>query len=163
MLKRTISIILSALMLLMLCACKDKPESVTEGDRVIGSGGVVDNVFDDDREETQDTPTDGEEDPSVSQDPTEQTQPEDDPESSTEDPTEATEPEQTDPPASGDKPDGEMTYEKFNSLSSKEKREYQESFGDIALFFEWYEQAKLKYEEENPPIIVGGDGTIVLP
>lgn len=162
MLKRTISIILSALMLLMLCACKDKPANETEGDRVIGSGGVVDNVFDDvDNDETEESSTEAEEDPAVSDSSQEASTGETEP--SADDQTEATEPVQTDPPEGSTTPDSGMTYEKFNSLSSKEKREYQESFGDIALFFEWYEQAKLKYEEENPPIIVGGDGTIVLP
>ena len=56
-----------------------------------------------------------------------------------------------------------MTYEKFIALPSAERREFQESFDDLSLFFQWYEEAKRKYEEENPPIIVGGDGTVVIP
>ena len=130
MLKRIISIILSALMLLMLCACKDKPANETEGDRVIGSGGVVDNVFDDvDNDETEESSTEAEEDPAVSDSSQEASTGETEP--SADDQTEATEPVQTDPPAGGTTPEAGMTYEKFNSLSSKEKREYQESFGDI--------------------------------
>ena len=37
-----------------------------------------------------------------------------------------------------------------------------ESFGSAAEFFAWYNKAKAEHEEENPPIEIGGDGTIDL-
>lgn len=56
-----------------------------------------------------------------------------------------------------------MTYKKFIALPSAERRAFQEGFYDLSLFFQWYEEAKEKYENENPSIIVGGDGTVIIP
>lgn len=153
--------ILMVFALILLCGCKAAEETPESTGQVIGFGGAEDSIFDDEGEETT-APVETQ-DPAT-EDPTE------DP---TEEPVEsetsgATEPEpsaptQTEPPADDTEPDFSMTYEKFNALSAKEKREYQESFADLDAFFAWYEAEKARYEEENPPIIIGGDGQIVLP
>ena len=51
-----------------------------------------------------------------------------------------------------------MTYEEFQKLSPGEQQKYMETFGDIAAFFDWYNEAKAEYEKDNSPIIVGGEG-----
>lgn len=56
-----------------------------------------------------------------------------------------------------------MTYEAFMALSGKEQQAYQESFTSIQAFFDWYNAAKETYEKENPPIYVGGNGTVTMP
>ena len=60
-------------------------------------------------------------------------------------------------------PDISMTYEEFEALTPAEQRAFQESFSDIELFFDWYDAAKAKYEEENPPIEIGGGTSVTLP
>ena len=70
-----------------------------------------------------------------------------------EDATDSTEPAdvttQTTPPE-------EMTYQDFIALTPEQQRLYQDSFNDLEAFFEWYNAAKEKYEEENPPIEIDG-------
>ena len=53
--------------------------------------------------------------------------------------------------------DGKMTYEEYMALDGKEQEKYMKSFSDVADFFDWYNAAKDKYEEENPSIEIGDD------
>ena len=55
----------------------------------------------------------------------------------------------------------EIGYEEFQSMSPKEQQEYMESFPSIEAFFEWYNEAKERYLEENPPIDID-DGNVDL-
>lgn len=71
--------------------------------------------------------------------------------------TEATQP--TTPPAPGEGVD----YLTFQAMTGAEQRAFQNSFPDLAAFFEWYNAAKAAYEQANPPIEVGGDGKVTLP
>lgn len=60
-------------------------------------------------------------------------------------------------------PDPEdVDYREFMDMTPAEQQAFMESFESIEAFFEWYEAAKAKYEEENPPIDVG-DGNVTLP
>ena len=51
----------------------------------------------------------------------------------------------------------EVSYEEFMELSAAEQQKYMETFADIESFFAWYNQAKVEYEKEHPPIILDGD------
>ncbi|MBR3962989.1 MAG: hypothetical protein IKK14_05630 [Oscillospiraceae bacterium] len=55
--------------------------------------------------------------------------------------------------------DGEMTYEEYMAMDGYEQEKYMKSFESIDAFFNWFNAAKDKYEEENPSIEIG-DGPI---
>lgn len=58
--------------------------------------------------------------------------------------------------------DGTVTYEEYISMSGSEQQKYFESFESPEAFFAWYNDAKAKYEAENPSIEIGGDEEIDL-
>ena len=68
--------------------------------------------------------------------------------------TEATEPEATED-------DGEMTYEKFMSMSAADQQAFMNSFPSVEAFFEWFEAAKEAYEASRNEIEIG-DGSFDL-
>lgn len=45
-------------------------------------------------------------------------------------------------------------------MSGEEQQEFFESFDSVEAFFEWYNEAKAKYEAEHPSIEIGGDGKV---
>ena len=53
-----------------------------------------------------------------------------------------------------------MDYETFQAMTPAEQQEFQASFPSIADFFAWYNAAKEQYEQENPPIEIGGNGQV---
>ena len=55
-----------------------------------------------------------------------------------------------------------MTYEEYNAMDVDAQKAYFKSFANVADFFAWYNDAKAKHEQENPPFEIGGDGTIDL-
>lgn len=52
--------------------------------------------------------------------------------------------------------DTEMDYETFKSMSPADQRAFMESFDDMDAFFDWYNVAQKKYQEENPSIEIDG-------
>ena len=132
--------------LLLLCACKAEPQSPTEPEETqpesstAGNVAVTDSIFDDAPESENSQPV--------------QTTPVE---------SESSEAPETEPDADIVDSDTGMTYERFIAMSPKEQREYQQSYADMEAFFQWYETAKAKYEEEHPSTIIGGDGVVVLP
>lgn len=79
----------------------------------------------------------------------------------TEPTTEPTAPstEPTNPGLSGDLV---AQYEAFEALSGSEQMAYMQSFSSVEAFFAWYNAAKAAYEEANPSIEIGGDGSVDL-
>lgn len=57
---------------------------------------------------------------------------------------------------------GSLSYEEYIAMSGEEQQKYFESFESVEAFFEWYNAAKAKYDEENESIEIGGDGSIDL-
>ena len=170
--KKYLSLLLVAL-LLVLCACSNAANQPPAPTETTGEGtGLADNIF------NKDGAAGGEDDKSFSASApiSEVTIPEDttdNPADSTTGATDSTKLEgitgitendgtltpSTTTPAG---PDTSLTYEEFIAMSGAEQRKYQESFGDISKFFDWYNAAKEAYEKENPPIIIGG-GSVTLP
>lgn len=56
-----------------------------------------------------------------------------------------------------------LTYEEYGALSSQEQEAYFLSFSSIEAFFEWYNAAKQKYQEENPGVEIGPGGFLPIP
>lgn len=52
------------------------------------------------------------------------------------------------------------TYEEYIALSGDEQYAYYQQFESASAFFEWYNQAKLEYEESQDRIEIGGDDSI---
>lgn len=60
-------------------------------------------------------------------------------------------------------PEKKLTYEQFQKLSPEEQQAYQDSFGSIEAFFEWYRAAQEEHNKEtNPPIVIGPGGVVDL-
>lgn len=57
-------------------------------------------------------------------------------------------------------PDTSVTYEQYNAMSGDEQQEFIDSFGSVAKFMVWYNEAKAEYEEAHPDIEIGGDTVI---
>ena len=55
---------------------------------------------------------------------------------------------------------GTLSYEEYMAMSGENQKAYMNSFDDIDDFFDWFDAAKAKYEEENPSIEIDGDGVI---
>lgn len=53
-------------------------------------------------------------------------------------------------------------YEKLMEMSGEEQQEFMESFESLDAFFAWLETAKAEYEAKNPGIEIGGDGIVVV-
>lgn len=45
-----------------------------------------------------------------------------------------------------------MTYEEYHAMTAKKQKAYMNTFKNIDDFFDWYNQAKADYEEQNPDI-----------
>ena len=58
--------------------------------------------------------------------------------------------------------DSELTYEEYIKLSEQEQTAYFNSFENPQDFFNWFQRAKAKYDEENKGQDVGEDGNIDL-
>jgi hypothetical protein len=113
--------------------------------------------------------TDEEKNPEASQAPsTEATasEPENPQEPATQEPEEndkpGTDPEDTTAEAETTSPES-LDFEGYNAMSAEEQEAFFLSFDSPADFFEWYNAAKEKYQEENPGIEIGPDGVIPLP
>ena len=152
---------------IVMCACSAKKNVNTEqvkdsGQSKAPAGTVSDSVTDPTKEAEVSIPTDSGLAESVfdnASDPTKpdagkETNPEEN--NQTDDPADTTG--NTDPEGNTSltTPPEEMTYEDFVAMTPEQQRLYQESFDDLADFFEWYNAAKEKYEEENPPIEIDG-------
>lgn len=162
----------------------ESPEAtVTTEEIQIQEGPVVDSIFNDDDWDQNEEESESADDDQDSTKPTE---------NKNEKPTEATrpgnstgsdgvadEPEDSDRPnnptnppkqdtdptekPSVDVPDPEdVDYRMFMDMTPAEQQAFMESFESIEAFFEWFEEAKAKYEAENPPIDVG-DGNVTIP
>lgn len=59
-------------------------------------------------------------------------------------------------PAPTEKPIEELGYEEYMDMSGAQQQEIFEKFESPDEFFEWYNAAKEKYDEENKGIIVDG-------
>ena len=166
--KKTIKLITATCLLvcLLLTACgpantdnNSGSSSTTVPSSGVVQGGVEDNIVFDDEPPINDTskPSTGTSVPSSTAPSTQATQaskPATQPE---------TQPSTTQPTTPTTKPVTTLTYEQFQAMTGAEQRAYQESFESIDAFFVWYNAAKETYEQENPPIEIGGDGTVVLP
>lgn len=160
--KKRIFTILLVILLVTLCACSAKSPVETTTTTQATNDGLEDSIF-------NETDTEGTDDKSFSasvplsqDDPTETTVAEESTATTEAGTTEGKTDETTDATTPGTTAPEELTYEEFEALSPAEKRKYQESFGDIEAFFNWYDAAKAAYEKEHPPIIIGG-GTVTLP
>lgn len=49
-----------------------------------------------------------------------------------------------------------LSYEEYNALSGEEQQEYFNRFSSVEAFFEWYNEAKAKYEEEQGRVEITG-------
>ncbi|MBO5879553.1 MAG: hypothetical protein J6Q68_03270, partial [Clostridia bacterium] len=56
--------------------------------------------------------------------------------------------------------DGLLTYEEYIALSGEEQQAYFQSFDTYQEFFDWFNAAKAKYDEEHKGDNVGEDGNI---
>lgn len=63
---------------------------------------------------------------------------------------------------SWDEPDP-MEYDAYLNMSASEQEAYFLSFSSIEAFFEWYNAAKQKYQEENPGVEIGPGGFLPIP
>lgn len=53
-----------------------------------------------------------------------------------------------------------VTYEDWLGFSAEEQEAWMNTFDSMPAFFGWYNTAKKKYEEENPSIEIGPDGSV---
>lgn len=156
--KRLLSLLLAALMLLALAACKSEeaPAATTEAPvpttfpDVPGVMLVPDDFWDETEPAKEETVS--EETEAAEQ--TELTEP-------TEEQPAETVPETSVPAEPAETVAKTTEYEWFHALSGEEQEAYMDSFDSIAAFFEWYNAAKAEYEELHPSIEVG-DGNIDL-
>lgn len=160
--KRLIALLL-AVLLILPAGCKSKknqnatePAATVEPTEVMPTEtlhpALADNPFEDENgnsiEEEAAAATDGATEPEETEEPTE---PATEPSESATDPSE--------PEATED--DGEMTYEKYMSLSAAEQYAFMNSFESIDAFFEWFNAAKAAYEASRNEIEIG-DGSFDL-
>lgn len=157
--RKIFALILAALMLMTLAACKTEEEpTITTFEDIPGVALVPEDYWDDEElsegdiivtlpKDTQEAETDGEEAPAQTTDPAqEETEPADT-EQETQKPTESV---------------TEMTqYEWYHNLSGEEQMAFMESFDSMAAFFDWYNAAKAEHEQQRPSIDIS-DGNIDL-
>lgn len=53
-------------------------------------------------------------------------------------------------------------YEKLLEMSGEEQQAFMESFESLEAFFAWLEEAKAEYEAKNPGIEIGTDGIVAI-
>ena len=159
--RKLIAVMLLALLVLM-AGCKSKTENAdaTEMTETISAAteentptetlmpGLVENPFTDDYvQETEAPDADSKEATTAPTEAAKATEPAKD--NGSADPTDA--PEDT----------GEMTYEKYMSLSATAQSDYMNSFESVDAFFEWYNAAKEAHDAQNNDIEIG-DGSFDL-
>lgn len=128
--------------------------------------GVVDNPFGEDQDnleettsprETENAGSDNTDDFEKNDSENKATTPSQDTEPEDTTAPEETKPENNDPTEA---PSAEnVTYEQYNAMSPEEQLAFFESFDSMEEFVRWYNDAKAKYEAENPDIEIG-DGEI---
>lgn len=159
--KRTIALMLAAVMLMSLAACKTENDPVvTTAESVPGAVTIPEGFWETveateektpaedaaetqrESEETPETtvPQESEETPETTAPAQDETQPSD------------REQETVKPTESGT---GMTEYEWYNNLSGDAQMAFMESFDSIAAFFDWYNAAKAEYERLNPSIEIG--------
>lgn len=154
--RRILALLLVALMILTLAACKKNEAPAESVPGVIqtpdfNDGGLEATPDSGELPPATEAPaeTEAEQEPAATEettDPVETTAP-------------ATEPQETTTPTN---PSVQMTdYEWYNSLSGEEQMAFMESFDSVPAFFDWYNNAKAEHEALHPDIEIG-DGVIDL-
>ena len=67
---------------------------------------------------------------------------------------------QTDKTPSEDVVNTDVTYEQYLAMSAEEREAHYNSFAEPAEFFDWFNAALAKYEEENKKPVLGEDGSV---
>jgi hypothetical protein len=147
MYKRVVSLLLAAVMLLALSACKTEEEpTVTTFADVPGVALVPEEFWD----ETQ-PPAETEAPAAPAETETDVPEETKSPDATEDVPSESQQP--TEKPTD---PVVQMTqYEWYHSLSGEQQMAYMETFDSLAAFFDWYNAAKEEHEKLKPGIEIG--------
>lgn len=142
--KRYVCLLLAALMLLTLAACKTEEAAPAASTTETVPGAIaIPEEFLNETTATSPEETLAEENTEATED-TAETEPEEETTAATEEATEA--------PTDAAK----LTeFEWYNALSGEEQMAYMESFDSMAAFFDWYNAAKAEYEQLHPSIEIG--------
>ena len=157
--KRLVILIVAALLLMALAACKkDEAPAGTVAESVPGAVTIPEGFWE--TAETTPEETEAAEETGEAAATTEPAQEETEPTSAGQEETEPSSPEQE--TVKPTEPAANVTgYEWYNNLSGDEQMAFMESFDSIAAFFDWYNAEKAEYERQNPNIEIG-DGNIDL-
>ena len=150
--KRILRVLLAAMLLLALAACKTEEEPTITTFADVPGVAIVPEDFWDEVLATAETTV-----PEETENAVEETEKATEPQETEEEPSdgeqESTKPADTSKPT---EPAAKVTeYEWFNALSGEEQEAYMETFDSIAAFFDWYNAAKAEYEALYPSIDIG--------